>query len=201
MSRQTTNIVLAGVGGQGSVLSTRILAEAARRAGRAVVTSEVHGMSQRGGTVVTAVRWGADELAPVVPEGEADLLVAFERLEAARHLDLLRPGGLAVVGDERITPLIEALRSADYPDDLEGLARARDIDLELFPALRTATELGNPKLAGVALLGVVSHHVELPLHAWRGAIAETVPAGTVDANLAAFTVGHEWGVGPVHFSF
>ena len=192
-----TSIVVAGVGGQGSVLSTRVVADAARRAGRSVVTSEVHGMSQRGGTVVTAVRYGEGdrELAPVVPEGEADLLVGFERLEAARQLGVLKPGGVALVADHRVTPLMEAMKDADYPGDVEALARERGVELHLYPSLETAKELGNPKLAGVVLLGVVARHLDLPLEAWREAVAATVPPKTVEANLEGFEIGRGWGDG------
>lgn len=195
------NIIFAGVGGQGSVLATAIVAAAGRRAGHNVVTSEVHGMSQRGGTVTTAVRFGAGVLAPVVEAGEADILVAFERLEAARHFPLLRRGGLALVNDHRITPSIESLKLVDYPDDLSAYASECDIALSLFGATELALQLGDARLSGVVLLGYLANVIEMPLDAWRGAIAETVPARTVQANLAAFSVGEEWGVGPPSLAF
>jgi indolepyruvate ferredoxin oxidoreductase beta subunit len=198
------NVVLAGVGGQGSVLATRILAGAARRAGFDVVTSEVHGMAQRGGTVTTTVRLGGSAgpaLAPGIGSGEADVLVAFERLEAARHLPLLHSEGLALVNDQRITPSIESLKVADYPDDLEPMTRPRHISLHLVPAFRLATELGEPRLASTALLGALANHLELPAEAWRGAIAEEAPPKFVEANLAAFEAGREWGVGSPELSF
>ena len=110
-----TNIVLAGVGGQGSVLSGQIVADAVRRAGWNVVTSEVHGMAQRGGSVVSTVRFGHELHSPVVPEAGADFLIAFERLEALRHLPFLRPGGVALVNDQRITPPIESHPAARAP--------------------------------------------------------------------------------------
>src|SRR5512132_4194042 len=142
-------IVFASVGGQGSVLATAIVAAAARRAGYDVVTSEVHGMAQRGGTVTTAVCYGSETLAPVVGEGGADVLVAFERLEAARHFSLLKPGGVAVVNDHRITPAIESLKLADYPDDLNALAQDAGIALRLFPATVMALELSDARMSGV----------------------------------------------------
>ncbi len=198
------NVVLAGVGGQGSVLATRILAGAARRAGFDVVTSEVHGMAQRGGTVTTIVRFGGSGgpgLAPAIGSGEADVLVAFERLEAARHLPLLHSEGLALVNDQRITPNIESLKLADYPDDLETLTRPRHISLHLVPAFRLATELGEPRLASTALLGALANYLQLPVEAWRGAVVEAAPAKFVEANLAAFEAGREWGVGSPELSF
>lgn len=195
------NIVFAGVGGQGSVLATAIVAAAARRAGHNVVTSEVHGMSQRGGTVTTAVRYGADVLAPVVEVGQADILVAFERLEAARHFAVLKPGGLALINDHRITPSIEALKLVDYPDDLAATAHHCGIVLNLFGATELALQLGDARLSGVVLLGYLANLVDIPLEAWRGGIAETVPAHAVQANLVAFSVGEEWGVGPPSLAF
>ncbi|MEJ2502885.1 MAG: 2-oxoacid:acceptor oxidoreductase family protein, partial [Gemmatimonadota bacterium] len=138
MTHAVTNIVLAGVGGQGSVLATRVLAAAAEKAGHDVVTSEVHGMSQRGGTVVTTVRFGPTVLSPAVPAGEADFVVAFERLEAARQLDRVREGGVVLVNDQRIAPSIETLKVADYPDDLEARADRRGVSLLVYPALRLA---------------------------------------------------------------
>lgn len=198
-----TNIVLAGVGGQGSILATRIVAGAARRAGYDVVTAEVHGMSQRGGTVTTTVRFGpaGTVLSPGIGTGEADLLVAFERLEAARHLPLLREGALAVVNDVRITPSVESLKTADYPEDIEPLATARHVRLQLVPAHDLAVELHEPKLASTVLLGALSNALELPAEAWRGAIAEAAPAKLSEANLAAFEVGREWLVGSPALSF
>ncbi len=195
------NVVLAGVGGQGSVLATRILAGAVRRAGFDVVTSEVHGMSQRGGTVTTTIRFGPGVLAPAIPPGSADLLVAFERLEAARHLPLLRPDGLAVVNDQRIMPSVDSLRTADYPEDVEALAAARHVAMQLVPAYQIACELNEPKLTSTVLLGALSNDIDLPVEAWRGAIAEASPAKYVEANLAAFEAGREWLVGSPELSF
>ncbi|HEX6559422.1 MAG TPA: indolepyruvate oxidoreductase subunit beta [Longimicrobiales bacterium] len=195
------NIVFAGVGGQGSVLATAVVAAAVRRAGHNVVTSEVHGMSQRGGTVTTAVRYGRAVFAPVVATGEADVLVAFERLEAARHFPLLKMGGLAVVNDHRISPTIESLKIAEYPDDLRTIAEEFSIGLAVFPATELAVQLGDARLSAIVLLGCLANFLDLPLEAWRGGIAETVPAHTVAGNIAAFTAGEEWGVGPPSLAF
>ncbi len=201
MTREITNIVLAGVGGQGSVLATRVLATAAELAGHEVVTSEVHGMSQRGGTVVTTVRYGPEVLSSAVPEGEAHYLVAFERLEAARHLGWLRPEGAAIVNDQRIAPSIEALKHAAYPDDLAARADTRGITVLLYPALKLAQELGNEKLASTVLLGALSDSLYIDRDHWIEAIRRTVPPKTIAANEAAFDTGSEWMVGPPSFSF
>lgn len=201
MTDPSTDIVLAGVGGQGSVLATRILAAAAERSGHGVVTSEVHGMSQRGGTVVTTVRFGQRVLSPSIAEGTADYLLAFERLEAARQLPMLREGGIALVNDQRIAPSIESLKTADYPADLEALAAGRNVTLLLYPALRLARDLGNDRLSSTVLLGALSDYLFLAHDAWLDAIRTTVPTNTVAANLAAFETGAEWLVGSPEFSF
>ena len=201
MRRRLTSVILAGVGGQGSILATRVLATAADLAGHDVVTSEVHGMSQRGGTVVTTVRFGDEVLSAAIPDGGADVLVAFERLEAVRHMSQLRPGGLIVLNDQRIKPSIESLKTAAYPDDLDVRAAGRDQTLLWFPAMRLACELGDSRLASTVLLGALSNELTLPHEHWREAIRRVVPAQLVEANEAAFETGAEWGVGAPSFSF
>lgn len=196
-----TNLVLAGVGGQGSVLATRLIATAVGLAGHEVVTSEVHGMAQRGGTVVTTVRYGDEVLSSAIPDGEADFLVAFEWLEAARHLPMVRPGGVVIGSDQRIAPSIEALRTAGYPDDVEERAVAWDVTLHLYPALRLARELGNDKLSNTILLGALSDFLFIDRDHWMQAIRRTVPPKTTEANEVAFDIGAEWLVGPPAFSF
>lgn len=193
MSRPAViDVVLAGVGGQGSVLATEIVARAAALAGHHVVTSEVHGMAQRGGTVVTTVRFGTEVLAPDVPPGEADFLVAFERLEALRYLSLLRSHGILVVSDQRITPIIESLKPAPYPDDPVAVATARNTGVLTVPALEIARQVGNTKLVGTVLLGALSTRLDIPLDAWATAIRETVPPRTIDLNLEAFRRGADF---------
>ena len=199
--RKVTSIVLAGVGGQGSVLATRIVATAAELAGHDVVTSEVHGMSQRGGTVTTTVRYGDEVLSSAVPAGEADLLVAFERLEAARHMDMLAPGGVVLVNDQRIAPSIEALKRTAYPTDLDRRARDRGVSVQMYPALRLARDLGNEKLASTVMLGALANYLFLDRALWKEAIRRTVPPRTIEANEVAFDTGEEWLVGAPAFSF
>lgn len=201
MTRNVTNIVLAGVGGQGSVLATRVVATAAELAGHEVVTSEVHGMSQRGGTVLTTVRFGDEVLSSSIPDGDADFLVAFERLEAARHLPLVREGGMAFVNDQRIAPSIESLKTAGYPDDLQARAAERGVTALVYPALRLARELGNEKLSSTILLGALSDYLFIPVEHWREAVRRNVPPKTVDANEVAFQTGAEYMVGSASFSF
>jgi indolepyruvate ferredoxin oxidoreductase, beta subunit len=199
--RPVTNIVLAGVGGQGSVLATRVLARAAELAGHEVVTSEVHGMSQRGGTVVTTVRYGDEVLSSAIPDGEADFLVAFERLEAARHLSLVRRSGAVLVNDQRIIPSIEALKAAEYPDDLQARAEEAGVTIQVYPALRLARELGTDKLSSTVMLGALSNYLFIAREHWHAAVRESVPPRTVEANEVAFDTGAEWAVGSPAFSF
>lgn len=187
-----TNIVLAGVGGQGSVLATQVLGQAAALAGLKVVTSEVHGMSQRGGTVTTTMRFGAEVWSPSIPRGEADYVVAFEQLEAARHLEFLRPNGVLLMNDQKIQPNSEALKRADYPANVSALAEGRCRECVEVPALAIAQELGNPKLASSVVLGALSLYLEFPEAAWLDAIAACVPPVTIHRNVEAFQRGASW---------
>jgi indolepyruvate ferredoxin oxidoreductase, beta subunit len=187
------DIVLAGVGGQGSVLATQILGRAAVIAGIAAVTSEVHGMSQRGGTVVTAVRLGRVDAAPMVPVGTADFLVGFEPLEGIRQIGMLKPDGITILAEERVLPVIESLRQVPYPGDVEALAK-RVTSAIMVPAGGIAADLGNARLASTVLLGVLSVYLDIPDDAWHAAIQQSVPGKTVQGNLAAFDRGAQWRV-------
>ncbi len=188
------NVVLVGVGGQGSVLAGQILARAAMLAGYSATASEVHGMAQRGGSVVSTVRFGPEVLSPAVPEGEAHFLLAFEKLEALRYASALRPGGVAIVNDQRITPTIESLKLAPYPDDtvVEAALSEQAGRVLLVPGLEIALKLGDARLANTVLLGVLSTFLDIPEEAWRQAIADLVPPKTVEINQQAFTEGIRW---------
>lgn len=190
--REVMNLALAGVGGQGSVLAGRIIARAADLVGYDVATSEVHGMSQRGGSVFTTVRYGTRVLSPMVPEGEADALIAFEKLEALRYLDYLEPGGLALVNDQKIAPTLESLKLAPYPHNVEETLRQRAGAALLVPGLDIAVKLGNPKLANTVILGALSTYLDMAEEAWRRALMELVPPKTVELNEFAFEEGAAW---------
>lgn len=189
-----TNIVLVGVGGQGSVLAGQIIARVATLAGLSVATSEVHGMAQRGGSVFSTVRYGKDVLSPAVPEGTADILLAFEKLEALRYLHYLKVDGVAFVNDQRILPSIESLKLAPYPDDktIEEALRRHTTHVALVPALEIAQELGAPALANTVMLGALSTVLDLPHAEWLQAITELVPPKTVELNRLAFEEGITW---------
>lgn len=193
-THEITNIVVVGVGGQGSVLAGQIIARAAMLAGLSVATSEVHGMAQRGGSVFSTVRYGNTVLSPAVSEGTADILLAFEKLEALRYLNYLTPNGLALVNDQCIVPSIESLKLAPYPDDrtLKETLRRRTRSAFLVPALKIAQQIGTPTLTNTVMLGALSHFLDLPQDAWRSAVTELVPPKTVELNLLAFDEGLQW---------
>lgn len=189
MGTSITNILLAGVGGQGILLASEILAETFMLAGFDVKKSEIHGMSQRGGSVVSHVRFGKEVFSPVVPEGEGDILFGFELLETYRYLSLLRPGAKVIANDLRIQPPSVLLGQERYPDDLPERIKSRFSDFTLIDGLKIATEIGNPRVANTALLGVVSRHLDIDESVWEKAVAKMVPAKALEINLLAFKAG------------
>jgi len=193
-----TSIVIAGVGGQGSILAGRVIARAAALEGLRVVTSEVHGMSQRGGSVESTVRFGRVECAPVVPEAGADYLVSFEMLEAVRSLHLLRPGGVAIVSAHAIPPSIESLRTAPYPDRVEDLLQRRARTTIILPALAVAQRLGDVRIENSVLLGALARFLGFSRGSWHRALRELVPRQTLDLNQAALNEGERLAEEPVN---
>jgi indolepyruvate ferredoxin oxidoreductase beta subunit len=189
MGSSITNILLVGVGGQGILLASEILAEACMLAGFDVKKSEIHGMSQRGGSVVSHVRFGNEVFSPVVPEGEGDILFGFELLETYRYLNLLRPGAKVIANDFRIQPPAVLLGQERYPDDLPERISARFSDFTLIDGLKIATETGNPRVANTVLLGAVARHLRLDAAVWQQAIGKMVPAKALEINLRAFQAG------------
>jgi indolepyruvate ferredoxin oxidoreductase beta subunit len=189
MTDSITNILLVGVGGQGILLASEILAEAFMIAGFDVKKSEIHGMSQRGGSVVSHVRFGKKVFSPVVPEGEGDILFGFELLETCRYLHLLRSGAKVIANDFRIQPPSVLLGQERYPDNLQGNISSRFPDFQLVDGLKIATEIGNPRVANTVLLGAVSKHLQLDEDAWQKALQKMVPTKALDVNLKAFASG------------
>lgn len=193
------NFVLAGVGGQGILLASDVLCQVGLATGYDVKKTDAHGMSQRGGSVVSHVRFGEEVLSPVVCPGQADYLLAFEKLEAARWVSYLAPGGTAVVSDE-VIPTLAALSASPrrsgrggppYPDAsaLEALLTDRSGRLIMVPAGRLAAELGNARVANVILLGTLSTVLDAASEAWRAALKERVPPRFLELNLQAFEIG------------
>lgn len=185
----TKNIMIVGVGGQGTLLTSRILGGITIQAGYDVKVSEVHGMAQRGGSVVTFVRYGASVAEPIVEEGQADVLIAFERLEALRYAHYLKPNGVLIINDQRIDPMPVVIGAAQYPDNiietLEQQYRVLCVD-----AMAEAKKLGNPKTFNVIVLGVAAQHMDFSEEEWLDVIARTVPPKTVAINSQAFQIGY-----------
>ena len=183
------NIMIVGVGGQGTLLTSRILGNLAIGGGYDVKLSEVHGMAQRGGSVVTFVRYGEEVAEPIVEEGQADVLIAFEKLEALRYLHLLKEDGVIVVNDWRIDPITVVTGAAQYPDGvIESLCKARKT--VVVEATRTAIEMGAPKAFNVIVLGAAARYVGFRREDWLQVIEATVPPKTMEVNRKAFEAGY-----------
>jgi indolepyruvate ferredoxin oxidoreductase, beta subunit len=185
------NFVLTGVGGQGILVASDVLCHVGMAVGYDVKKTDVHGMAQRGGSVVSHVRLADEVFSPVVPVGAAHYLLAFEKLEASRWVHFLRRDGVAVVNDESIPTLALAPSRAPYPEDasIAELLRARARQVTMVPASSLAVELGNPRVANVVLLGTLSHYLGIPVEVWDTAIGERVPAKYRELNRRAFQVG------------
>lgn len=181
--------MIVGVGGQGTLLASRILGNAVISQGYDVKVSEVHGMSQRGGSVVTYVRFGEKVYSPIIDEGEADVILAFERLEAYRYLPYLKKGGKIIMNAQETNPMPVIIGAAKYPEGITGKIAAA-ADLTEVDALKIAGELGNPRVVNVVLIGVMARNTDIPYETWRRVVAETVPAKALEVNLAAFDRGY-----------
>ena len=186
---KTTNIMIVGVGGQGTLLASRILGNAVIRQGYDVKVSEVHGMSQRGGSVVTYVKYGEKVYSPIIDKGEADIILAFEMLEAYRALPWLKKGGKMIVNDQKINPMPVITGATQYP---EGIREKLDaaVDLTATDALVLAREAGNIKAVNVVLIGVMAKNTTIPYEEWVETIKQTVPAKFLEVNLKAFDLGY-----------
>ncbi len=185
-------IVIVGVGGQGTLLASRIFGKMAMNAGREVKVSEVHGMSQRGGSVITYVRIGDEGekvYAPVVSLGEADVVLSFEQLEAYRALPYLKEGGVVVAGDQQIMPMPVISGAAAYPENLIEKA-GQHASVYALNALKIARECGSERCANVVLVGLLAKFLPFTKEEAKNAVAQCVPPKTVDMNLAAFEAGY-----------
>ena len=187
-AQKTTTVLLVGVGGQGTILAGDLLAKTAAASGYDVKISEIHGMSQRGGSVSTVVRFGSDVSSMVCDPGCADVIVSFEAIEALRARQFLVPGtGRLFVNDEVITPVSVAIGTGQMPADID--ASLAELDAVKVPAGRIAREAGSPKSANVVLMCALSTALPFEADTWRSVIAERVPPKTIEANLAAFDAG------------
>jgi indolepyruvate ferredoxin oxidoreductase beta subunit len=189
MSQDITNVLLVGVGGQGILLASEILSEAAMLAGFDVKKSEIHGMSQRGGSVVSHVRYGREVFSPIVPEGEGDILFGFELMETCRSLPLIKPGGTIVANDLQISPPSVLMGNETYPADLALKIQDHFPDFKLLDGQKLAREAGNVKAANTVLLGAISKRLAIAEEFWMKALEKMVPAKAVDVNKKAFALG------------
>lgn len=186
---KTTNIMIVGVGGQGTLLTSRILGKLALAAGYDVKISEVHGMSQRGGSVVTYVRYGDKVAEPIVEEGQADVLIAFERLEALRYLHFVKKDGTVIVNDQRMDPISVVTGQATYPEGIIDTLKSRRKTM-VVDAMSIAKSIGSPKSFNVVVLGASAKSMDYTKEQWIEVIKSTVPPKTIDKNLEAFEAGY-----------
>ena len=183
------NIMVVGVGGQGTLLTSRIIGKAALAKGYDVKLSEVHGMAQRGGSVVTFVRFGDKVFEPVVEEGEVDVLISFERLEAQRYAHFLKPNGVLVVNDTRIDPMTVVIGAASYPEGIIESLKERHT-VYTVDGGKVARDLGNSKVLNSVVLGLAAKYIGFSEDEWLAVIEKTVPLKTVEINKAAFRAGY-----------
>lgn len=185
---ETKNIMIVGVGGQGTLLTSRILGGVILDGGYEVKLSEVHGMAQRGGSVVTFVRYGKEVFEPIVEEGCADVLIAFERLEALRYAHFLKKDGVLIVNDQRMDPMPVVMGAAKYPENIiEDLSK--EYKVISVDAMSEAKKLGNPKVFNVVILGVAAKHMDFTIEQWNKVIEKTVKEKFIDINKKAFEQG------------
>lgn len=185
----TKNIMIVGVGGQGSLLASKLLGHLLLSEGYDVKVSEVHGMSQRGGSVVTYVRFGEKVYSPIIDLGEADFIVAFEKLEAARYVQYLKRDGKIVVNTQEIDPMPVITGAAQYPEELTEKMESLGVTVEAMDCLSLAEEAGSSKAVNIVLMGRLSRHFDIPVEKWEQAIRECVPERFVELNMKAFSLG------------
>ena len=186
---KTKNIMIVGVGGQGTLLASRVLGHLFMDAGYDVKVSEVHGMSQRGGSVVTYVRFGDSVASPIIDEGQADYIISFELLEAARYLPFLSPEGKLVSNSQQMDPMPVITGGTVYPENIAGRISDLGVDADVFDALTLARAAGSAKAVNIVLLGRFSRYFDFPPEAWDAALKDVIPAKFLAMNLKAFESG------------
>lgn len=186
---KTVNLMIVGVGGQGSLLASKLLGHILVKQGYDVKVSEVHGMSQRGGSVVTYVRYGDKVYSPLVSEGEADFIISFEKLEAARHAAMLRADGQIIVNTQQIDPMPVITGNAQYPENILDELKTKGIKVDDIDALSLAKEAGSVKAVNIVLMGRLSNYFPFDKEIWLSAIEEIVAPKFVEMNKKAFLLG------------
>ena len=187
-----TNCLLAGVGGQGILLASNLVSHAARSAGMDIKNNEVHGMAQRGGSVVAQIRFGDEVYSPLIKRGSADYMLALEVVESIRYADFLSPDGLALVSTQRIIPITVSAGPFDYPEDPEGMVRERFKHYILCPCLDIARELGEPRAANVVMVGLLSRFLPFEDHIWSDVMEEQIKPKFLEVNRKAFEAGRDF---------
>lgn len=186
---ETRSIMIVGVGGQGSLLASRLLGNVLLAKGFDVKVSEVHGMSQRGGSVVTYVKYGDEVCSPVIEKGEADVIISFELLESARWLPYLKKGGKLITSTQQLDPMPVITGAAQYPEDIAAKIKEMGVEVTAVDALGLAEQAGNAKASNVVLMGVVSAQTEFEEQLWQNAIEQCVPPKFLELNKKAFELG------------
>lgn len=186
---ETKSIMIVGVGGQGSLLASRIIGNVLLSQGYDVKVSEVHGMSQRGGSVVTYVKYGEKVYSPVIEKGEADIIVSFELLEAARWLSYLKKGGHLITSTQTLDPMPVITGAAEYPTDIVEKIKGMGVDIIAADALSLAEEAGNAKASNVVLMGLIASKMSFDDEVWKDAVKQCVPEKFLELNLKAFELG------------
>ncbi len=186
----TTSIMIVGVGGQGSLLASKLLGKLLLECGYDVKVSEVHGMSQRGGSVVTYVRYGEKVYSPVVCQGEADYIISFESLEAARYVEMLKVGGTIISNTQEIDPMPVIIGAAKYPENILDTIKNAGVNVEAFDALALAIEAGSAKAVNIVLMGRLAKHLSIPVDSWKNAIRQVVAPKFIEINEKAFELGY-----------
>ena len=192
IAMETKSIMIVGVGGQGTLLASRILGSVLGTAGYEGKVSEVHGMSQRGGSVVTYIRYGEKVYSPVIEKGQADMIISFEQLEAARYVSYLKKDGTIITNTQKISPMPVITGAAEYPDGIIDKIKAMGINVIAVDALSAAEKAGSAKAVNVVLMGVLSKVLPgIELDAWKKAVEKCVPAQVIEINEKAFDLGRE----------
>ena len=186
---ETKSIMIVGVGGQGSLLASKLLGRLLLTRGYDIKVSEVHGMSQRGGSVVTYVRYGDKVYSPVIDKGQADCIVSFELLEAARWTEYLKPGGKIIVNTQQINPMPVIIGAAQYPENLVEKMQSAGIDVDAFDALTLAEQAGSPKAVNIVLMGHLSRNFDFTEEEWLTALEQSVVPKFLEMNKKAFALG------------
>ncbi|MDD3833226.1 MAG: indolepyruvate oxidoreductase subunit beta [Oscillospiraceae bacterium] len=189
MSQPVKNIMIVGVGGQGTLLASKLMGKVFVEKGFDVKVSEVHGMSQRGGSVVTYVRYGEKVYSPVIERGEADIIIAFEQLEAARWLPYLKPDGILISDNQKIDPMPVITGNSAYPDKILPSIREKGVQVIEIDAVALATAAGSIRATNVVLLGVAAHFLGFDKEVWLDVVRSTVPPKTIAINEKAFELG------------